>query len=153
MRKRRPWTDQKKGGRGLVLVGMHLEERWAWMSCFSVDLGKTRVHQNGRRARRTETCDSSPHFRRGAWRRSQPPTLHHLGHSAGTRVPAHVTFGACGIHDGRDLLVSVFRPYVFLSHFVLTEDMKEPDDQDTDGGRSGSRSDGKQAHRSTLNGK
>lgn len=52
---------------------------------------------------------------------------------------------------GRDLLISVFRPYVFLSHFVLTDNMKEPDDQDTsDGGRSGSRNEGKLAHKSIL---
>lgn len=45
-----------------------------------------------------------------------------------------------------DLLTSVFWHYVSLSYFVLIEDMKEPDDQDTDGGRS--RSVGKQSSRS-----
>ena len=49
---------------------------------------------------------------------------------------------------GRDLSISVFRPYVFLSRFVLTEAMKEPDDQDTEEG--GSRSDGKPSARSIL---
>lgn len=49
---------------------------------------------------------------------------------------------------GNDLLISVFWHDAFLSDFVPTEDMKEPDDQDTDEGRSGSRSDGRQSSRS-----
>lgn len=63
-----------------------------------------------------------------------------------TRERQHAWARCLWNSSGGDLVISVFWHYASLSDFVLTEDMKEPDDQDTDGGRS--RSDGKQSSRS-----
>lgn len=104
-----------------------------------VSLWKTGAHQDVKCARRREAVRTVSTVMEGC--------------DMGPRLPPFVildtahTWAWCLWNSlWGDLLTSVFWHYVLLSDFVLPEDMKEPDDQDTDGERS--RSDGKQSSRS-----